>query len=90
MARGKPILSEERETISRGIARDMSHRCIAAELGRHPSVISRETARNGGNANYSAVTAQHRAEEQVEHPKARKLETRPELSLAVNEGFDKK
>ncbi|WP_146134855.1 helix-turn-helix domain-containing protein [Actinopolyspora mortivallis] len=49
MAHGKPLPFDERDIMSRGIAREVSHRCIAAELGRHPSVIPREIARNGGN-----------------------------------------
>ena len=38
----------EREEISRGIARDLSLRAIAARLKRAPSTISREVNRNGG------------------------------------------
>ena len=45
----------EREEISRGIARDLSARQIAARLGRDPSVISREIARNGGRSAYRRI-----------------------------------
>src|SRR5437016_3363203 len=38
----------EREEISRGLAADHSYRRIAVQLGRAPSSVSREVARNGG------------------------------------------
>jgi len=38
----------ERETISRGLAADQTVRCIARQLGRAPSTVSREIKRNGG------------------------------------------
>ena len=38
----------ERETISRGLAVDQTARCIARQLGRAPSTVSREIKRNGG------------------------------------------
>jgi DNA-binding CsgD family transcriptional regulator len=44
----------EREEISRGLARDLSLRAIAARLGRAPSTISREVNRNGGLQHYRA------------------------------------
>jgi IS30 family transposase len=39
----------EREEISRGLAAGESLRCVAARLGRAPSTVSREVARNGGH-----------------------------------------
>jgi hypothetical protein len=42
----------EREEISRGIATHGSSRFIAAQLGRSPSIISREVNRNGGLKHY--------------------------------------
>ena len=44
----------EREAISRGLAANQSMRSIATELGRSPSTISREVARNGGKECYRA------------------------------------
>jgi IS30 family transposase len=38
----------EREEISRGLAAGSSARTIATGLGRSPSTIAREIARNGG------------------------------------------
>src|SRR5436305_215081 len=45
---------EEREEISRGIAAGHSIRHIAKSLGRAPSTVSRELARNGGTTAYRA------------------------------------
>ena len=47
----------EREEISRGLAAGASCRVIAARLGRAPSTVSREVARNGAAAHYRAATA---------------------------------
>src|SRR5699024_6059445 len=48
----------ERETISRGLARGQSCRYIAAALGRAPSTIPREVARNGGREHNRACQAE--------------------------------
>ncbi|MGW9054853.1 helix-turn-helix domain-containing protein [[Kitasatospora] papulosa] len=42
----------EREGISRGIAAGESARQLAKRLGRSPSTVSREIARNGGRDRY--------------------------------------
>jgi IS30 family transposase len=47
----------EREEISRGVAAGESLRVIACRLGRTPSTVSREVARNGGRAGYRACRA---------------------------------
>jgi DNA-binding CsgD family transcriptional regulator len=47
----------EREDISRGLARCLSLRTIATQLGRSPSTISREVHRNGGLMHYRASQA---------------------------------
>src|SRR5690625_4235922 len=47
----------EREEISRGLAADKSSRTTAAELGRAPSTISPETAKNKGSKQYRALDA---------------------------------
>ena len=51
----------ERETISRGLARQLSMRAIAAQLARAPSTVSREIERNGGYACYRASEAEKAA-----------------------------
>jgi IS30 family transposase len=47
----------EREEISRGMAAGDSCRAIAKRLGRTPSTVSRELARNGGRGCYRAQAA---------------------------------
>ena len=48
---------EEREVISRGLARKLTYTATAAELGRSVSTISREVARNAGPNGYRAARA---------------------------------
>ena len=45
---GLALTLAEREENSRGIARQLSMRAIACQLGRAPSTVSREISRNGG------------------------------------------
>src|SRR5262249_29795204 len=47
----------DREEISRGLSSGRSLRSIAACLGRPPSTVSREVARNGGRGRYRAAAA---------------------------------
>jgi IS30 family transposase len=63
----------EREEVSRSIAAGSSSRAIAAKIGRSPSTVSREIARNGGRAHYRAMDAEQAAWDrgrrpQREHP----------------------
>jgi len=83
--RGTELTLEDRESISRGLAVELLHRAIGTSLGRSQSVISREVARNGGNANYRAADAQRRAEEQRRRPKLFKLEKIQRLHDVVAE-----
>ena len=64
----------ERETISRGLAMELSLRTIAAQFERSPSTVSREIKRNGGYANYRAVTAEKAAWQRALRPKLCKLD----------------
>ena len=63
----------EREEISRGLAAGDSLRAIAGRLGRAPSTVSREVARNGGRGRYRACNADRVAVRNVCRPKVAKL-----------------
>ena len=63
----------EREEISRGLARGVSLRSIAADLGRAASTVGRELRRNGGNERYRAATADQQAWDRALRPKRCKL-----------------
>jgi IS30 family transposase len=69
----------EREVISRGLARQLSLRTIADQLGRSPSTVSREISRNGGYACYRANIAEDAAWQRALRPKDCKLADRPIL-----------
>lgn len=68
------LSAEEREEISRSLARRESIRSIARALGRPPSTICREVARNGGRFRYRAAHADRRAWSRARRPKLGKLE----------------
>jgi IS30 family transposase len=73
----------EREEISRGLARDLSLRAIAARLGRAPSTISREVNRNGGLGHYRGTRADQAAWDRAQRPKPCKLASEPALNRLV-------
>ncbi len=60
---------EERELISRGLAKGDSLRSITIELGCAPSTVSREIARNGGVDRYRACVAEKTFPERSKRPK---------------------
>ena len=74
----------DRETISRGLAADQTVRAIAAELGRWPSTISRESGRNGGRSAYRATKADEATWARAHRPKAGKLSLNSELKRNVS------
>jgi IS30 family transposase len=63
----------EREEISRGIAAGESMRSVAVSLGRAPSTVCREIARNGGQRRYRASQAEGAAWERARRAKRCKL-----------------
>ena len=72
--RGSRALSlVEREEISRGVAAGESSRAMARRLGRAPSTVSRELARNGGHRGYRAQAADRAATQRATRPKLAKL-----------------
>jgi IS30 family transposase len=73
----------EREEISRGLVAGRSLRSMAVALGRSPSTLSRELARNGGSGSYRAAKADSRAWKQALRPKPCKLAVHNYLRLAV-------
>jgi len=73
----------EREEISRGLARCLSLRAIASQLGRSPSTISRELHRNGGATGYRAVKADQAAWDRARRPKRCKLACNRSLSRTI-------
>ena len=70
---------QEREEISRGLARGDSLRQIARTLRRFASTISREIVRNRGRRRYRAVDADDRAWRRAKRPKRCLLATNPPL-----------
>jgi IS30 family transposase len=64
---------DEREEISRGLAAAESLRSISVRIGRSPSTVSREVARNHGRRNYRAGSAEQAALSRGRRPKAAKL-----------------
>lgn len=73
----------EREEISRGIAAGLAIRAIARCLGRSPSTISREIARNGGKQAYRATRADKKAWERALRPKRCRLACSEQLRWLV-------
>lgn len=73
----------ERETISRGIASELSIRAIARELDRSPSTICREVNRNGGYDDYRATQADQASWDRARRPKHCKLACNKALAQAV-------
>ena len=73
----------EREEISRGLAAGDSLRVIACRLGRAPSTVSREVARNGGRSGYRACRADRAAVRNMCRPKVAKLARCPRLRAVV-------
>ena len=73
----------EREEISRGLINGDSLRVIAAGLGRAPSTVSREVARNGGLGLYRAAASEKRAWVRALRPKLCKLATHRPLRQVV-------
>ena len=71
----KPLTMEDREDISRGLAKGLENKDIAASIGRDESVVSREISRHGGREAYRAWKADAAARESRSRPKERKIDT---------------
>jgi IS30 family transposase len=79
----RSLTAVEREEISRGVAAGDSCRAIARRLGRAPSTVSRELARNGGRSRYRAQRADAAADRRAMRPKPAKLAVEPRLRAVV-------
>jgi IS30 family transposase len=86
--RGRPrsplrLSLAEREEISRALLLGASLRAVARDLGRAPSTISREVARNRGRRRYRAWQADRRAIRRARRPKPAKLARSARLRTEV-------
>lgn len=73
----------EREEISCGLVAGRTVRSLAATMGRSPSTVSREIARNGGSRQYRAAAADKCAWKRALRPKPCKLALYDQLRQAV-------
>ena len=69
----------DREEISRGLAAGLSFHAIAQIIGKSPSTVSREVARNNGRNKYRALQAHKRAARARMRPQKLCLEKNPVL-----------
>jgi IS30 family transposase len=84
------LSTAEREEISRGLAAGESLRVIAGRLGRAPSTVSREVARNGGRPIYRACRADRAAVRNMRRPKVAKLARCLRLRKAVEAKLERR
>ena len=75
----------EREEISSGLVAGFSYCSIGKLLGRAPSTISREVARNGSRKTYRAMSAESNALQRSLRPKLCLLAAAPSLQMLVAE-----
>jgi IS30 family transposase len=83
--RATSLRLSEREEISRGVAAGKSMRRIAGELGRAPSTVSRELARNMRQRGYRAHIAESNAWQRARRPKDCLLNRHQRLRQVVTE-----
>ena len=77
------LTASEREEISRQLACGHSLRAISRRLGRAPSTLSREVARNGGRGVYRAAVADRQAWHRTRRPQRCRLSTYTALRRIV-------
>jgi len=87
---GRYLSFAEREDIALGRAAGESMRTIAARLGRSPSTISRELARNARPGRYRASSAHVLAHQRASRPKPAKLVTNQVLREQVQTELTKR
>jgi IS30 family transposase len=81
---------QEREEISRGIAKGLTIRAIALQLNRSPSTVSRELSRHGGINKYRATKADQTAWKNAVRPKSCKLASNPDLCNIITDKLQHK
>lgn len=81
------LTMEDREDISRGLAKGLEYKDIATSIDRDESVVSREISRNGGPAGYRAWRADAAARESRSRPKERKIDEDHELRAYVEDAM---
>lgn len=86
----RALQSDQREAISRGLSAGLSLRAIARDIGRSPSTVSREVARNGGQYGYRAIRAGQRAYDRARRPKPCKLSLNPQLRIVVADKLEER
>ena len=77
------LTHDDREDISRGLVAGLSQRQIAKRIGRSPSTVTREIAKNGGVSQYRAGEADERAWDRARRPKKCLLATNRKLRAVV-------
>jgi IS30 family transposase len=88
---GRYLGVAEREEIALGLAAGESLRVIAARIGRSPSTVCREVARNRTTKGvYRALAAQAAAEERGRRPKTAKLAADPVLAQVVQDWLERR
>jgi transposase, IS30 family len=88
--KGRCLTFAEREEIAVARAGGESMRSIARRLGRHPSTVSRELARNSDRSGYRATRAHALAYERASRPKPAKLHTNLKLRRQVEEDLGRR
>jgi IS30 family transposase len=89
--KGRCLSLRDREEIALSREAGESMRSIAARMGRHPSTISRELARNTGrDGRYRATSAHALAYQRASRPKPGKLLGNPMLRQRIQEDLTKR
>ena len=89
--KGRCLTFSEREEIALGRARGESVRCIARQLGRSPSTVSRELSRNTDRrGEYRATSAHALAWQRASRPKPAKLWVNQRLREIVEQLLERR
>ena len=88
--KGRCLTFAEREEIAVARAGGESMRSIARRLGRHPSTVSRELARNTDRGGYRATRAHALAYARASRPEPAKLHTNLKLRRQVEEDLTRR